>query len=125
MNFQEVQQYLLDKECVTTEFDDKSFTVLEYGTFENKLENAGIKEDTIPTEDKIVIANTLQNKYKFASIKVSENYYIDFDFTLLKEDVNCNLNYILNAIHSFHDTFQREINKYIARTEYLATQTNV
>ena len=45
MNFQEVQQYLLDKECVTTEFDDKSFTVLEYGTFENKLENAGIKED--------------------------------------------------------------------------------
>ena len=123
MNFQEVQQYLLDKECVTTEFDDKSFTVLEYGTFENKLENAGIKEDIIPMEDKVRIADALQSKYKFANIKVSESYYIDFDFTLLKEDVNCNLNYILNAIHSFHDTFQREVNKYVARTEHLVTQT--
>ena len=119
MNFQEVQQYLLDKECVTTEFDDKSFTVLEYGTFENKLENAGIREDIIPMEDKTIIADTLQKKYKFADIKVSENYYIDFDFTLLKEDVNCNLHYILNAIHSFHDTFQKEVNKYVAKTEYL------
>ena len=113
MNFQETQQYLLDEECVTTEFDDKSFTVLEYGTFENKLENAGVKENIIPIEDKVRIADTLQKKYKFADIKVSENYYIDFDFTLLKEDVNCNLNYILNAIHSFHDTFQEEVNRYL------------
>lgn len=118
MNFQEIQQYLLDEECVTTEFDDKSFTVLEYGTFENKLENAGIKEDIIPTDDKVKIAEILQSKYKFANIKVSEDYYIDFDFSLLKEDVNCNLNYILNAIHSFHDTFQREVNKYVEKAKY-------
>ena len=108
-NFKEIQDYLLKEECVTSEYDNKSFTVLEFGSWENKLENIGIKEDNISIKDKIKIMKNLQKKFKFAEIEMHDTFGIGFDFTLLKEDVNCNLKYILNAIHSFHDTLQEEV----------------
>ena len=108
-DFKEIHDYLLKEECVSSKYDDKSFTVLEFGSWENKLENIGIKEDTISTRDKVRIMKNLQKKFKFAEIEMPDAYDIGFDFTLLKEDVNCNLEYILNAIHSFHDTFQEEV----------------
>ena len=112
-NFKEMQDYLLKEECVTSEYDDKSFTVLEFGSWENKLENIGIKEDNISIKDKIKIMKNLQKKFKFAEIEMPDTFDVGFDFTLLKEDVNCNLRYILNAIHSFHDTFQKEVQRIV------------
>ena len=114
MNFEETKQYLLKEECCTSEYDDKSFTVLEFGTFENALTMCNATEDSMPIEEKQKLADKLQKKFKFANIGLAEDgYYIDFDFTLLKEDINCNLSYILNAIHSFHDNFLKEVKLYI------------
>lgn len=114
-NFKEIQDYLLKEECVTSEYDNKSFTVLEFGSWENKLENIGIKEDNISIKDKIKIMKNLQKKFKFAEIEMHDTFDIGFDFTLLKEDVNCNLKYILNAIHSFHDTLQEEVQRIVKK----------
>jgi hypothetical protein len=113
MNFEELKGYLEKEECVASNYDDKSFTVLEFGTWENKLENIGIKEDKIPMAGKVKIVNRLQNKFKFAVVEMSDKFDVGFDFTLLKEDKNLNLEYILNAIHSFHDSFQREVEQYV------------
>ena len=108
-NFKEIQDYLLKEECVTSEYDNDSFTVLEFGSWENKLENIGIKEDNISVKDKVKIMKNLQKRFKFAEIEMHDTFDVGFDFTLLKEDVNCNLKYILNAIHSFHNAFQKEV----------------
>lgn len=114
MNFEEVKEYLNKEECCASEYDDKSFTVLEFGTFENALSMNGAAEDSMPIEEKQKLADKLQKKFKFASIGLAEDgYYIDFDFTLLKSDVNCNLTYILEAIHSFHDNFLKEVKLYV------------
>ena len=116
-SFKLMKEYLNKEECCASEYDDKSFTVLEFSTFENVLTMNGATEDSMTIEDKQKIANKLQKKFKFAEIGIAEDgYYIDFDFTLLKEDVNCNLKYILNAIHSFHDNLHQETKQYLALT---------